>query len=323
MKTEVIRLYEDRTDVTLTTYIIDDSLELLSGKAHPAILICPGGGYFNCSDREAEPIALKFAAMGYHAFVLRYSTYCGDGAFPDLSKSLPVKESSLYPNAMREIGKAFLLIHEHAGEWMVDVDRIAVCGFSAGGHNAAMYATHWQEEVITGYFKEDAAKFRPAAAILGYPLTDYVFKEKIEATRPKMDQIFFRGSDVAFLGTEQPSKELLEEVSPALHVTKHMPPTYLWATASDELVPVQHSIRMAHALADANIPFELHIFEEGPHGLSLANQASAGAKTQISQDAAKWADLAGIWLEKRFALPLLEKTAFEEAMEKGAFPVGK
>ena len=86
MKTEVIRLKEGREDVTLTTYVLQDSPDLLAGKSRPAILICPGGGYFNCSDREAEPIALRFAGMGYHCFVLRYSTYCrGEGFFPDLS----------------------------------------------------------------------------------------------------------------------------------------------------------------------------------------------------------------------------------------------
>ena len=74
MKTEVIKLYENREDVTLTTYVLQDSPEMLAGKSRPAILICPGGGYMSCSDREAEPIAMKFASMGYHTFVLRYST---------------------------------------------------------------------------------------------------------------------------------------------------------------------------------------------------------------------------------------------------------
>ena len=64
MRTETIRLYEGREDVTLTTYLLDDSPELLKGGARPAIVICPGGAYLNCSDREAEPVALRFAAMG-------------------------------------------------------------------------------------------------------------------------------------------------------------------------------------------------------------------------------------------------------------------
>lgn len=130
MKTEVIKLYENREDVTLTTYVLQDSPEMLAGGKRPAILICPGGGYMSCSDREAEPIAMKFASMGYHTFVLRYSTYSGGKAdgFPDVSKPLEVKEACLYPTQMREIGKAMLMIREHAEEWLVDVNRIAVYG---------------------------------------------------------------------------------------------------------------------------------------------------------------------------------------------------
>ena len=318
MKTEVIKLYENREDVTLTTYILQDSPELLAGKRRPAIVICPGGGYFNCSDREAEPVAVKFASMGYHAFVLRYSTYCeGSGEFPDIMNGIEAKSSSQYPNAMREIGQAFLIIREHAEEWLVDTERIAVCGFSAGAHNAAMFAANWHEDVISGYFQEDKEKFRPAAAILGYTLSDYIYMRDSMEKRNPMDRAFFGASIKAYLGEEQPDEEALDRVSPARHVTENMPPTFLWATASDELVPVQHTIRMSYALAEKKIPFEMHIFEEGPHGLALANQACAEAKSQIYPDAAKWADLAGCWLEKRFALPLPEKSSFEMLLEQG------
>ena len=183
MISEVIKLYEDRNDVTLTTYILQDSPQLLAGGRRPAIIICPGGAYLDCSDREAEPVAMKFASMGYHTFVLRYSRY---GTEPDGSKAnlfaqtpepLP-KEHCLYPTHMREIGKAMLIIREHAAEWLVDTEKIAVCGFSAGAHNTAMYATRWHEEIICGFFGEEKEKFRPAAAILGYTLTIFAEKKK-------------------------------------------------------------------------------------------------------------------------------------------------
>lgn len=311
MKNEIIMLYDNRDDVSLTTYILQDSPDLLAGKKRPAILICPGGGYFNCSDREAEPIALRFAAMGYHAFVLRYSTYCEGGGFPDLSKPLPVRERDMHPAPMGDIGKAMRLICENAERWLVDPARIAVCGFSAGGHNAAMYATRWQEE---------PGNPRPAAAILGYPLTDYVMKQELEKQMDPATHAFHRASDTAFLGTAEPSREQREDVSPARHVTKDTPPTFLWATSADELVPVQHSLQMARALADAGVPFEMHIFEQGQHGLGLADQASASAWSQCNADAAGWAELAGKWLFKRFALPLPEKSAFEMMIENGGFP---
>lgn len=318
MKTEVIKLYEQREDVTLTTYILQDSPELLAGKKRPAIIICPGGGYFNCSDREAEPVALKFASMGYHAFVLRYSTYCeGSGVFPDIMNGIEVNRNSQYPNAMREIGKSMLIIREHAEEWLVDTDRIAVCGFSAGAHNTAMYATHWQEDVISQYFKEEKEKFRPAAVILGYTLSDYIYMRDVMKDYGPMDKAFFKASIIAYLGKEDPSEEELDKVSPARHISEYTPPTFLWATSEDTLVPVQHTIRMSYALAEKKVPFEMHIFEKGPHGLALSTQASAESMSQIYPDAAKWADLACCWLEKRFALPLPEKSSFEEMMEKG------
>jgi len=89
---------------------------------------------------------------------------------------------------------------------------------------------------------------------------------------------------------------------------------FLWATAADTLVPVQHTIRLAHALADNHIPFEMHVFEEGPHGLSLSNQASAQSKSQIYPDAAKWVELAEQWLLKRFELPLPDFADYEMLM---------
>ena len=112
----------------------------------------------------------------------------------------------------------------------------------------------------------------------------------------------------------------LEDVSPARHVSKDTPPTFLWATAADPLVPVQHTLLMAAALAEAKVPFEVHIFEQGNHGLSLADQASAGALSQCNADAAGWAELAGKWLLKRFALKLPEKTALELMLENGGIP---
>jgi len=210
-----------------------------------------------------------------------------------------------------------LILREHAKEWMVDTKRIAVCGFSAGAHNASMYAVNWQEDVISEYFQEEKENFRPAAAILGYTLSDYVYMRDVMEEYTPMDKAFFAASVKAYLGEEVPGEEMLDKVSPARHVTEYMPPTFLWATSEDTLVPVQHSIRMSHALAEKKIPFELHIFEEGPHGLSLSTQASAEARSLIYPDAAKWSELAGCWLEKRFALPLPEKSSFEELLEQG------
>ncbi|MCD7885544.1 MAG: alpha/beta hydrolase [Lachnospiraceae bacterium] len=311
------KLYENREDVTLTAYVLAEKGELRGQGLRPAVLICPGGGYFNCSDREAEPVALAFAAMGYHAFVLRYSTYMeGAEGFVDLFSDFEVKEHLTHPAPVREIGMAMLLIREHARDWMVDMDRVAVCGFSAGAHNSAMYGVYWDKPLITDFLGVEKEAIRPAALILGYTLSDYILLRDSE--KNELDEAFFRGSVKAFTGEAQPSEEKLIEVSPARLVSEMTPPAFLWATAADGMVPVQHSLRMAHALADHHVPFELHVFEEGDHGMSVATQASSVAKSQMNADAAKWIGLADAWLKKRFALDLPEKTAFEEAMQNGS-----
>ena len=311
MKTEKIKLYENRDDVTLTTYVLDDSPEMLNGKNRPAVLICPGGAYMSCSDREGEPVALRFASMGYHAFVLRYSTY-GEGQpmfFPEPGKKLEPKAHCKYPNPMREIGMALTIISEKSDEWLVEKEKIAICGFSAGAHNCAMYGAYWNTPII-----ENGVK--PAAVILGYPLSDYVFMSETVMEDP-MAAGLFMASNTAFFGKSEWTREDLELASPARNITSDMPPTYIWTTSEDSLVPVQHSIRLAHALADKKIPFELHIFENGPHGLGLADQSTAAAISSIYPEVSEWVPMAETWLNKRFSLDLPAKTVWEIMEEQG------
>ncbi|WP_077622431.1 alpha/beta hydrolase [Sediminibacillus massiliensis] len=315
MHSQVIKFYEGREDVTLTTYVISDSPELLGGKKRPAVIICPGGAYLSCSDREGEAVALRFASMGYHAFVLRYSTYTGGQfGYPDFEQEMEVNENCIHPTPMREIGKAMLTIREHAEEWLVDEERIAICGFSAGAHNCAMYSVNWDKPIMYEYFNEKPDMFKPAAAILGYTLSDYLLMRSLPKSPD--DQKLFEVSNLALTGNKHPDDETLKEVSPALHVSESTPPMFLWATSEDTLVPAQHTLKMANALADQKIPYEVHIYEKGPHGLSLSNQATAQAKSQIDQDAARWIIEAESWLGKRFALDLPESTPFEIMMEQ-------
>ena len=126
-------------NVTLTKYILDTSFDNRAGYKRPAVLVCPGGGYAFCSNREAEPIAMHFLAMGYNAFILRYS----------------LNENSMFPQPLDDANEAMQVIIDNADEWLVDINKIAVCGFSAGGHLAAALGT--------------MGKIRPAAMILGYP----------------------------------------------------------------------------------------------------------------------------------------------------------
>ena len=308
MHYEKIYPYENRKDVSLTVYALDESREMPGSKSRGSVIVCPGGAYLGCSDREGEPVAMAFAAMGYHAFVLRYSVYNeGKGLnFAALPNPLPVKPHCIFPNPMRDIGKAMLLIRSRAAEWNIDTDKIAICGFSAGGHNCAMYSVYWDKPVMTEHFAVDAESLRPAACIMGYPLTDYVLmKESIlraSAEGRPISENLFRAANVAFTGVPTPPDDMLHKISPARLIGKQMPPAFLWHTFEDSLVSVQQATAMANGLAEHNIPFEMHIFEKGPHGVSLATQASVGTAEHLDNDAAKWIELCGEWLRKRFAL---------------------
>lgn len=138
MKIEKIVLNEER-NVSLTAYIPDISNEMPNMKEKPGVLVFPGGGYSFCSDREAEPVAFEFIAKGYNAFILRYS----------------LNENSKFPTPLNDAVEALKIIRSKATEWSTIPDKIAVCGFSAGGHLAAALST--------------MSTVKPNACILGYP----------------------------------------------------------------------------------------------------------------------------------------------------------
>lgn len=307
MYSEKLKIYADREDVTLTTYVQNDAEQLLGDKNRPAILICPGGGYMKCATQEAEPVALRFSSMGYHTFVLRYSTYFGlesAPCFPSKKEDIKVKEHCMFPNPMLEIGQAILLIREHAKEWKVDTKRIALCGFSAGAHNVAMYANSWNTVLFSNYFKKSQDMFKPIAMILGYIAGDDYFAKMEEIEKEK--EMFFRVSYTALLGKQELSEEEINRMSPSKYVNRYTPPAFLWGTYEDETVSIRNTLKMAQSLQENKIPFEIHIFEKGQHGLSLATQESAKVKMQMNQDAAKWVGLAEAWLQKRMALEIPE-----------------
>lgn len=247
--------------------------------------------------------------MGYHAVVLRYNVFMTES--DDFSvvfegKHIEKCDHSIYPAAIRDIAKAFVTIHDHAVEWLVDTDKIAICGFSAGGNNVLNYAVNYDKAVITDVF--DSEKVKPAVVVASYPLSDYVYMKEFLKTQDDMAKNLFRIGNLSLFGKEEPTEEEFAKLSPNRLVTQTTPPTFLWATAGDRLAPVGHTTRMATALADAGVPFEVHIYEEGDHGLALAIQATAKAKTELNSIAAEWMTSADIWLQKRFALPLEEKS---------------
>ena len=248
---------------TIDTYI------LKGNKIRGAVLICPGGAYSFTSPREAEPIAIKFNAAGFHAFVLNYSV-------------APNK----HPQSLLDASRAMCIIRENSQEWNIDASKIAVCGFSAGGHLAANLGVHWDKDYLKNVPGITLGTNNPNALILCYPV---ITSGKYAHT----------GSISNLLGDDF-DKSLESQMSLELNVSKKTPPTFLWHTFEDNSVPVENSLLFAQALRSENIPFELHIFPEGPHGLSLATEETTENGDRVYQDVAIWINLCITWLTNQF-----------------------
>lgn len=258
---------------TLTGYIQTPSAEM-PGKDHrPAILVIPGGGYTMVSDREAEPVALAYASHGFQAFVLRYSV-------------LPVA----WPAQLLEAAEAMHQIRAHADDWYLNPDQVATLGFSAGGHLAAGLATLADQPFMVkqGY---QAADIRANVLLLGYAVVSLSATAAVHAGPDPMQQAVHA----------QDGPLLKEATELQQQVTTTTPPTFLWATATDAVVPVQNSLQFASALDQANVPFALHIFPQGHHGLSLANALTNGRHgTDLELTVTPWLKLSLQWLQVTF-----------------------
>ena len=232
---------------------------------YPAVVILPGGGYGYISEREAEPVAEKYFAAGYNTFIVRYS----------------VKEQAKHFRPLIQLATTIARIRENSTLWITDPDKIAVCGFSAGGHLACSSGTLFNDPQ---FLKLSPVKdnIRPDAMLLCYPVItadESAHSESIEAVSGA-----YKGSDkYLWFGLDN-------------HVDKETPPTFLWHTAEDSCVPVENSLKFAAALSRNKIPFELHIFPEGQHGMSVCTN-------QVNTKCAyvgRWVDMSIFWLNKTF-----------------------
>lgn len=249
-------------EATLEGFVLDCEITLGQEENRPAVLVCPGGGYVYCSPREAEPVALSYAARGFHAFVLRYSVAKDAAGFTPLE----------------EVNWAIGYIRENAAQWHINPNKIAVCGFSAGGHLA----------LASGVLAEN----KPNAMILGYPAT----------SAPNIP-----GADFLLKileGRDDVTDADAEKYDLVKKITKDTPPLFIAATAEDMLTSFC-TLPVANAYARLGKPCEVHIFQYGPHGYSLANETTAdGSQSMLEPAFAQWQELSVQWLHKTFGQPV-------------------
>lgn len=261
---------------TLTAYLLDNDASFRPERVRPALIICPGGGYVYTSPREAEPIAVKFSSLGFQTFVLNYHT-------------APYE----YPTALCELACAVRMVRKNSAEWNIDPERIAVAGFSAGGHLAASLCVGYQKEWLLGALGAGEQEIAPNACVLSYPVIT-------------SGEFGHQGSFENLLGlhseedkAKKYKQDLLELVSLEKQVTDAVPPTFLWHTYEDSAVPVENSLLYAASLCSAGVLTELHIFPFGGHGLSLATEETSDAQgNQIKEECSVWPELAARFLNQ-------------------------
>ncbi len=252
----------------LTVYAPDNSPEIEPNRLHPAVLLCPGGGYRYTSDREAEPVALQLLAAGICVFLLRYS--CA-----------PAR----YPTALKEAAAAMDLIRKQADAYHVDPERVAVMGYSAGAHLACSLSVRWKEPWLAQALNTTAQALRPDGMVLCYPvISSGPFRHE--------------GSFVALTGSERPEDWVPHSLEDL--VAADTPRAFLWHTFNDTSVPVENSIALFSALRSHGVSTELHIYPDGPHGLSLANELTAAPAALMlhNPDVSGWIDQAIRWIKK-------------------------
>ena len=256
---------------SLTLYLLDNYLEVDPRRTRPIVVICPGGAYRFVSERESEAVAVQMNAMGCHAAILRYS--CAP---------------EHYPESLLQLARSVALIRDRAKEWNVNPEEIYVLGFSAGGHLAASLGVFWNREDLSAALERENSAFRPNRLILCYPVINtgsFAHTESIE--------------NITGSKREHPSS-LWDRLSLERQVSANTPPTFLWHSMEDPNVPVENSLLFATALRQHKVPFELHIYQKGGHGLSLGTKEIECRATRYPNqpNVRSWIRLLRTWLER-------------------------
>lgn len=245
-------LGESAKDIpTLTVYLPEP------GRATgAAIVICPGGGYGSLAPHEGKDYARWLNELGITGFVLKYRL--GSSGYR-------------HPAMLQDAARAVRTVRARASEWQVDPKRVGIMGSSAGGHLASTLLTHFDAGDANAADVIERQSSRPDLGILCYAVISF-------------GEFGHRGSQKNLLG-ESPAPELIELLSNEKQVTTNTPPCFVWHTAEDKAVPVENSLLFAGALRRAGVPFDLHVYERGGHGMGLGK---AEARHPWTRDCEFW-----------------------------------
>ena len=246
---------EDKDIPTLTPYLADPATA-----TGAAIVICPGGGYGGLAPHEGVDYARFLNEHGISGFVLKYRL--GSAGYR-------------HPIMLEDAARAVRTVRARVAEWQLDPKRIGIMGSSAGGHLASTLLTHFDDGKANDSDPIERVSSRPSLGILCYPVIT-------------MGEFTHQGSKANLLGKD-PLPELVRNLSNELQVTKETPPTFLWHTWEDGAVPVENSLQFAAALRKAGVPFDLHIYQKGQHGIGLgSNKWDPEHRHPWTQDCVFW-----------------------------------
>lgn len=253
--------YNSQYQASLSCYIPNVGITEKKEGGKRAVIVCPGGGYHARAAHEDEPIALMFATAGIAAFVLNYSV-----------------APATFPQAVCEAAEAVSIVRKNAEKWEINPDKIAILGFSAGGHLAASLGVFYDKAAVLDNLGGSAEDYKPNGMVLCYPVV--TGGEKAH-----------RGSFMHLLGDEH-TLEKAAEFSIENLVSETTPPAFIFHTFEDTVVPVENSLYLATAMAKHKVNCELHVFPHGNHGVALAN----GVVGPYNEEAKQWPELAMHWV---------------------------
>ncbi len=257
---QVIRLWPEsvstaeKDNPTLTLFSPDSAKAM-----DAAIIICPGGAYRGLAAHEGEDYARFLATYGITGIVLKYRH--GGGGYK-------------YPDITADAARAIRIVRARAREWKLNRGKIGIMGSSAGGHLASTMMTHFGDGDRNSPDSVERVSSRPDFGILCYPVIS-------------MGPIGHRVSREQFLGLT-PSAELVQLYSNEFQVTASTPPCFLWHTFEDSAVSVKNSLMFAKALEEHGVPFDLHIYEHGRHGLGLGDKPPFANTLPWTKDLVAW-----------------------------------